>query len=454
MKITVYGTGYVGLVAGACFADAGNEVLAMDVDRERVQQLTRGIIPIYEPGLAEVIQRTLLTGNLRFTHNAEEAVAHGICQFIAVGTPSDFTGKADLGSVWAVVQTIAALRNDYTIIVNKSTVPVGTADRVRVMMQEGLAARGVSVVFDVVSNPEFLKEGRALHDFKRPDRVIIGTDAPRAQAYLRELYAPFCQTTDHWIVMDIRSAELTKYAANAMLATKISFMNEMANIAERVGANIDAVRRGIGSDPRIGEHFIYAGCGYGGSCFGKDLQALSHTAREQGCSADIIEAVEHVNAKQKRKIVEKIMQYYGTVAGKIFAVWGLAFKPETDDMRDAPSQVVIQALLDNGAVIRAYDPKAKEEAQKIFGKQDNVLLEDTPEAVLVGAQALIILTEWECFKQPNFRQMQLMLKTPVIFDGRNLYDPNVLKRLGFIYHSIGRESLACEIAQGVVDEMA
>lgn len=437
MKLTIYGSGYVGLVAAACFAEVGNEVICMDVNAEKIAKLNQGIIPIYEPGLTEVIQTACEKGFLQFTTDVKRAALHGECQFIAVGTPSDHEGKADLKYVFAVAESIARYCNDYTIIINKSTVPIGTADSVRVIIQQGLQARGVEIPFDVVSNPEFLKEGAAIEDFRHPDRVIVGIDNPRAQEKLKKLYAPFCRDENSLMIMDLRSAELTKYAANAMLATKISFMNEMANLAERVGADIEKVRKGIGADVRIGSHFTHPGCGYGGSCFGKDLQALIHTAQMYHSQAVIIQAVEAVNTKQKKRLFEKIEHHYnGDLAGKVFAVWGLAFKPETDDMRDAPSVVAINALLARGAKIQAFDPQAMFEAEKIFGK--TVFFGENAEAVLEGAHALVIFTEWKLFRNPDFRVLKNKLLEPIIFDGRNIYDPILMKELGFTYYGIGR----------------
>lgn len=449
MKLTIYGSGYVGLVAAACFAESGNEVICMDVDREKIAKLNQGIIPIYEPGLASIIQTMREKGSLRFTTDVKAAVEHGECQFIAVGTPSDHEGKADLKYVLAVAESIARHCNNYTIVINKSTVPIGTADQVRAVIQQGLQARGVEIPFDVVSNPEFLKEGAAIDDFCQSDRIILGLDNIRAQEKLKKLYEPFCQNKNSLIIMDPRSAELTKYAANAMLATKISFMNEMANLAECVGADIEKVRKGIGADVRIGHHFTYPGCGYGGSCFGKDLQALIHTAQAYHSGAAIVQAVEAVNAKQKKKLFEKIKHHYeGDLAGKVFAVWGLAFKPETDDMRDAPSVVAIKALLACGATIQAFDPQARGEAAKIFG--DTIFLKETAEAAVEGAHALVIFTEWPLFKNPDFRMLKNKLLAPVIFDGRNIYDPTLMKRLGFTYYGIGRGHTAIAFQKNIL----
>lgn len=439
MKVSVYGSGYVGLVVAACFAEVGNEVVCMDVDPEKIEKLNRGIIPIYEPGLEEIIHKACAMNHLRFTTDVAQTVRHGECQFIAVGTPPDQEGKADLKYVLAVAKSIAQYRNDYTIIINKSTVPLGTADKVRAVLKAGFEERGVDVLYDVVSNPEFLKEGAALEDFRKPDRIVLGIDNSRAENKLKSLYAPFNHNERCLMIMDTRSAELTKYAANAMLATKISFMNEIANLAERVGADVEKVRMGIGADPRIGYHFTHAGCGYGGSCFGKDIQALIHTAQEYQSRAEIIQAVESVNVKQKRRVFEKIEKYYeGNLKGKVFAVWGLAFKPETDDMRDAPSLVVINELLKQGAVIQAFDPEAMLEAKKIFGERSDLVFGQTPEEVLEGAHALIIMTEWRIFRSPDFIMLKQSLLEPVIFDGRNIYDPIMLDKMGFNYFGIGR----------------
>ena len=438
MNITVYGSGYVGLVAAACFAKVGNHVVCMDIDAKRIADLNQGIIPIYEPGLTEMVLEGVKQRTLQFTTDVKTAVLHGECQFIAVGTPPDEDGKADLKYVMSVAHNISLYREDYTIIINKSTVPIGTADRVSGALRQGFEKRQKAITFDVVSNPEFLKEGAAIQDFCFPDRIVLGIGNARVEAKLRRLYQPFCRNENTIMMMDVRSAELTKYAANAMLATKISFMNEMANLAEKVGADIEYVRKGIGSDPRIGMAFTYPGCGYGGSCFGKDIQALIHTAKEHEMDISIIEAVEKVNANQKNLIVDKIEDYFqGNIEGKVFAVWGLAFKPETDDMRDAPSVVAIHALRSKGAKIQAYDPKATMEAKKILG-DENIRYGHSPEEVLHNAHALIIFTEWSQFKQPNFREMRTKLLAPVIFDGRNIYDLHMMKTLGFTYFGIGR----------------
>lgn len=439
MKITVFGSGYVGLVLAACLAEVGNEVICMDVDFEKIQQLQQGKIPIYEPGLDKVVQSVLASGHLKLTTHARAAVLHGECLFIAVGTPPDEEGKADLKFVLDVARAIGENIHNYTIIINKSTVPIGTVDKVRETVQAQLQLRNKNIDFDVVSNPEFLKEGAALKDFKEPDRIILGMDNKRAEPTLRNLYAPFSQQAPI-LVMDSRSAELTKYAANALLATKISFMNEMANLAEKVGADIESVRVGLGTDPRIGPHFTYPGCGFGGSCFGKDIQALIHTSQDYQSETHIVKAVSDVNHKQKMRLFNKINDYfYGKLADRVFAVWGLAFKPETDDIRDAPSLVLLQALLEKGAKIQAYDPQAMKETQKFFGtKQNNIVFGSCPEEVLEGASALVILTEWSTFKNPDFAGIKQKLQRPLIFDGRNIFEPQTMVELGFIYYGIGR----------------
>ena len=441
MKITIFGTGYVGLVTGACLAEVGNHVLCVDVDETKIENLKCGIIPIYEPGLDEIVKRNLAAGTLEFTTEAAAGVAHGLFQFIAVGTPPDEDGSADLQHVKAVARTIGQHITDYRIIVNKSTVPVGTADVVRATVHEQLALRQAEIAFDVVSNPEFLKEGAAVDDFMKPDRIVIGTDDPRTTELLRVLYEPFNRSHGRLVEMDVRSAELTKYAANAMLATKISFMNEIANLAERLGADVEKVRVGIGSDPRIGYHFIYPGCGYGGSCFPKDVKALERTAREIGYRAELLTAVESVNDRQKTALFEKIRQHFGTgLSGRTFALWGLAFKPKTDDMRDAPSRVLMEALWAAGAKVRAHDPEAMKECRRIYGERSDLVLCDKPEQVLEGADALVVVTEWNVFRSPDFDLIKARLKSPVVFDGRNLYDPERMKRAGFMHYGIGRGS--------------
>ena len=439
MKITVFGSGYVGLVTGACLADVGNQVMCMDVDQSKIERLKQGIIPIYEPGLEEMVKDNMAAGRLHFTTDVQEAVDFGLFQFIAVGTPPDEDGSADLRYVLAVAKSVAEHMDDYKIIVDKSTVPVGTADKVKQAVTEVLAGRGEPIEFDVVSNPEFLKEGSALDDFMKPDRIIIGTDNPRTAELLKALYAPFNRSRERVITMDIRSAELTKYAANAMLATKISFMNELANLAERLGADIEQVRHGIGSDSRIGYSFIYPGCGYGGSCFPKDVKALERTAKEMGYHAELLNAVENVNDRQKHRLFEKISAHYpGGIKGKTFALWGLAFKPNTDDMREAPSRVLLEALIEAGAAVKAYDPEAMSEAQRIYGNKDGLIYCDDQNDTLDNADALVIVTEWKQFRSPDFEQLSGQLKDKVIFDGRNMYEPKFVKHAGLQYYAIGR----------------
>jgi len=439
MRITIFGSGYVGLVTGACLADAGNHVVCIDVDPDKIERLNRGEVPIHEPGLEDVIRRNQAKGRLTFTLDAAAGVAQGLFQIIAVGTPPGEDGSADLSHVVAVARSIAEHMTDYKVVITKSTVPVGTADTVRATLTAALAARDVALEFDVVSNPEFLKEGAAINDFMRPDRVIVGTDNPRVTELVRALYEPFTRNHDRLIVMDIRSAELTKYAANAMLATKISFMNEMANLAERFGADIERVRVGIGSDPRIGYGFIYPGAGYGGSCFPKDVKALERSGRAAGYEPKILAAVETVNAQQKTVLFSKIKAHFkGQLRGRTIAVWGLAFKPNTDDMREAPSRVLIEALLGAGAAVRAYDPVAMPEARRLFGDRPGLLLSANMEDALAGADALAIVTEWQEFRSPDFDGIKAALKQPAIFDGRNLYDPALMKRFGIVYYGIGR----------------
>lgn len=440
MKVSIFGTGYVGLVTGACLADVGHQVMCVDIDAEKIERLKQGIIPIYEPGLEAIVKETVSNGHLHFTTSAEEGAAFGELQFIAVGTPPDEDGSADLQYVLKVADSIGRHMTGNRIVIDKSTVPVGTAEKVKARIQAALDARGVDFEFNVASNPEFLKEGAAVADCMRPDRIIIGTDSPAVEMALRELYAPMNRNHDRIIIMDVRSAELTKYAANAMLATKISFMNEVANIAERLGADIEKVRNGIGSDPRIGYHFIYPGCGYGGSCFPKDVQALARTAAEVGYEASLLGVVEEINGRQKQRLFKLICDHFGGVNkldGRTFALWGLAFKPNTDDMRDAPSRVLMEALWSAGARVQAYDPEAMEETQHIYGHRDDLVLMGTKEAVLKGADALIICTEWKTFRIPDFESLA-MLKNPVVFDGRNLYDPEQMKQKKWIYYGIGR----------------
>ncbi|MCP4289372.1 MAG: UDP-glucose/GDP-mannose dehydrogenase family protein [Gammaproteobacteria bacterium] len=442
MKVTIFGSGYVGLVSGACLADVGNEVVCVDIDHDKIERLKRGEVPIYEPGLDQLVRSNQAAGRLSFTTDVAEGVEHGLFQFIAVGTPPDEDGSADLQYVLAVAASIGEQMSSYKVIIDKSTVPVGTADKVRARISEVLEARGQSTLeFDIVSNPEFLKEGDAIDDFMKPDRIIVGTDNPRTTELLRALYAPFNRNHERVISMDIRSAELTKYAANAMLATKISFMNELANIAERVGADIEQVRVGIGSDPRIGYNFIYPGIGYGGSCFPKDVRALERSARELGYQARILGAVEQVNGLQKEVLFEKIDRHFdGDLKGKVIALWGLAFKPNTDDMREAPSRVLMEALWEAGARVQAYDPEAMDETVRIYPSREDLLLCDSPEAALEKADVLAVATEWKVFRSPNFDMIAAALSSPVIFDGRNIYDPHYLKGRGFVYYGIGRDS--------------
>ena len=440
MKVTVFGTGYVGLVQGAVLADVGHQVLCVDVDAAKVAALQAGQIPIHEPGLDKLVTSNHANGHLRFTTDAAEGVRHSEVVFLAVGTPPDEDGSADLQYVLAVARTIAQHMTGPRIVINKSTVPVGTADKVRTVIAEGLAARGVDYAFDVVSNPEFLKEGAAVADCQRPDRIIIGTSNPTSEAKLRELYAPFNRNHDRIVVMDVRSAELTKYAANAMLATKISFMNEIANLAERLGANVEAVRRGIGSDPRIGYHFIYPGVGYGGSCFPKDVKALVHTAQDAGFDPLLLNAVEARNEAQRNVLFARISAFYGgNVRGKTVAVWGLAFKPNTDDMREAPSRNLLESLWAAGATVQAYDPVAMQEARRIYGERADLVLVDSLDAALQGADCLAIVTEWQLFRAPDFEHIASSLKDKMVFDGRNLYDPQLVASYGLGYVSIGRQ---------------
>ena len=443
MKVTVFGTGYVGLVQGTILADVGHDVVCVDVDAAKVAALQAGHIPIHEPGLAPLVQANQAAGRLHFTTDAAEGVAHGELIFLAVGTPPDEDGSADLQYVLAVARTIATHMAEPKTIVNKSTVPVGTADKVADAVRSTLAARGASIAFEVVSNPEFLKEGAAVADSKRPDRIVIGTSSPAAEQQLRELYAPFNRNHDRIVMMDVKSAELTKYAANAMLATKISFINEIANLAERLGADIEAVRRGIGSDPRIGYQFIYPGVGYGGSCFPKDVKALIHTAQSVDFSPEVLLAVERRNDAQRQVLAERILAHYGGhLRGKTIAVWGLAFKPETDDMREAPSRNLLQALWAAGAQVRAHDPVAMDEARRIFGERPDLTLCASPEEALQGADALAIVTEWKIFRVPDFALMARALKDRIVFDGRNLYDPAAVARHHLAYVSIGRPARA------------
>jgi UDPglucose 6-dehydrogenase len=439
MRVTIFGSGYVGLVTGACLADAGNHVVCVDVDAGKIERLKSGEIPIHEPGLDALIKRNAEAGRIEFTTDAVRGVAHGLFQLIAVGTPAGEDGSADLRYVLAVARTIGMHLNRYGIVVTKSTVPVGTADKVREELARTLSERGVKVEFDVVSNPEFLKEGAAIADFMKPDRVVVGTDNPRTTELMRALYEPFIRNHDRLIVMDIRSSELTKYAANAMLATKISFMNELANIAERVGADIEKVRVGIGSDPRIGYSFIYPGTGYGGSCFPKDVQALIRSAHEAGHEPQILDAVEAVNSRQKEVLFHKMQRHFGgSLRGRTFALWGLAFKPNTDDMREAPAVTLIELLLQDGASVRAYDPVAAPEAQRLFAGRAGFTVAKNAYDAAQGADALAIVTEWQEFRSPDFERLGQILKAPLIFDGRNLYDPATLGRFGLTYYAVGR----------------
>ncbi|MEE2024483.1 UDP-glucose dehydrogenase family protein [Alkalimonas mucilaginosa] len=439
MKVTVFGIGYVGLVQAAVMAEVGHDVVCVDVDQTKVDNLKKGIIPIYEPGLTPLVEEHYASGRLQFTTDAKEAVAHGDVQFIAVGTPPDEDGSADLKYVLAVAETIATYMSEPKVIITKSTVPVGTADKVTAKVQQTLQSLNKSLAFDVVSNPEFLKEGAAVNDCMRPDRIVVGTFNERPVDLMRELYEPFNRNHDKMVFMDVRSAELTKYAANCMLATKISFMNEMANLAELLGADIEHVRKGIGSDPRIGYHFIYPGCGYGGSCFPKDVQALIRTSEGEQYQPKILQAVEAVNNQQKYKLPNLVKRHFGEqLAGKTFALWGLSFKPNTDDMREASSRVLIDELTAAGATIKAFDPEAMEETQRIYGVRDDLELVGTKEAALKGADALIICTEWKQFRAPDFDVIKQQLKQAVLFDGRNMFEPQRLSKKGFIYYAIGR----------------
>ncbi len=438
MKVTIYGSGYVGLVTGACLAQMGIDVLCVDIDADKINRLQQGDIPIYEPGLEKMVRENTAAGRLKFTLSAEEGAQHGLFQFIAVGTPPDEDGSADLSYVLAVARSIANHMSEYRIVVDKSTVPVGTADKVRAAIQTILDQRGSGLEFDVVSNPEFLKEGAAINDFMKPDRIVIGTDNPRTTELMRELYAPFNRNHDRLVAMDIRSAELTKYAANAMLATKISFMNELSNMAEILGADIEKVRVGIGSDPRIGYSFIYPGCGYGGSCFPKDVQALERTAAEIGYRAELLAAVEAVNERQKERLFQKLQQHFGDLRGKTIALWGLAFKPNTDDMRAASSRTLMEALWQSGANVQAYDPVAQEECERIYGPRTDLSLCASAEAALDGADALAIVTEWQEFRSLDTGLVKSKLSHPVVVDGRNLYDPELMAQQGITYYAIGR----------------
>ena len=443
MRVCIFGIGYVGLVTGTCLAEVGHDVVCVDIDAAKVQGLDNGVIPIYEPGLTPMVQANHAAGRLRFSTDAADGIAHGDVLIIAVGTPPDGDGSADLQYVLAVARTIGRNLAKPAVIVDKSTVPVGTADKVRAAIADALAERGIEIPFDVVSNPEFLKEGAAVEDCMRPDRIVIGADNAAAIATLRRLYAPFNRNRDRIVVMDVRSAELTKYAANAMLATKISFMNEIATIAEQVGADVEMVRKGIGSDPRIGWHFIYPGAGYGGSCFPKDVQALARTAQQHGVQPRLLDAVEAVNDAQKGHLFALMQRHYDVgedegLRGKTIAVWGLAFKPNTDDMREASSRRLIQQLWDAGARVRAYDPEAMDEARRIFGERPDLVLCESAADALEGADALVVVTEWKQFRSPDFARLKAALADGVLFDGRNLYDPDEVEDAGLAYYGIGR----------------
>lgn len=439
MDVTIYGSGYVGLVTAACLAQVGNNVLCVDIDENRIKQLNQCIVPIHEPGLQELIQSNLEAARIEFTLDAEQGIEHGLFQFIAVGTPPDEDGSADLQHVLTVAKTIGQSINDYKIVVNKSTVPVGTAKKVSDTLQTELDVRNNNVEFDVVSNPEFLKEGAAIEDFMKPDRIIVGVENPRTAELMRALYAPFNRSHDRVQLMDLASAELTKYAANAMLATKISFMNELANIAEQLGADIEQVRLGIGSDPRIGYQFIYPGCGYGGSCFPKDVKALKHTAKSVGYTPTLISAVDTVNQNQKQLLFKKISEYFnGGLKDKVIALWGLAFKPNTDDMREASSRELMEALWEAGAKIQAYDPVALDECKRIYGDHPQLTICTSANDALNSADVLAIVTEWNEFRSPDFTMIKNSLTDSTIFDGRNLYEPSLMRQLGFKYYAIGR----------------
>ncbi|WP_243039100.1 UDP-glucose dehydrogenase family protein [Dyella sedimenti] len=439
MKITVVGTGYVGLVTGACLAEMGNDVLCLDVNPEKIRILQEGGVPIHEPGLDKVITSNVAAGRLHFTTDIDKAVAYGVAQFIAVGTPPDEDGSADLQYVLEAARNIGRRMTEYKLVIDKSTVPVGTADKVQATIAEELAKRDVQIEYSVVSNPEFLKEGSAIEDFMKPDRIVVGANDAHSIRLMKSLYAPFQRNHDKLVIMDVRSAELTKYAANAMLATRISFMNELALLAEKLGADIELVRQGIGSDPRIGYHFLYAGCGYGGSCFPKDVKALIKSGEDAGQGLKVLKAVEEANDAQKRALTQKICRRFGAdLSGRHFALWGLAFKPNTDDMREATSRVLIAELLARGATVSAYDPVAADEARRIYGDTSGLQLAARADETLKDADALVIVTEWKEFRSPDFTQLKTLLKAPVIFDGRNLYDPQEVSKHGIEYHSIGR----------------
>ena len=438
MHISVFGTGYVGLVAGACLADVGHQVTCMDVNAERIAQLNAGEVPIFEPGLSNIVAHNVDAGRLSFTTDAEQAVCDGELVFIAVGTPPDEDGSADLRYVLDVARTIGQHMNDYKLVIDKSTVPVGTAEKVHAAISETLAARGVDVPFDVCSNPEFMKEGAAIEDFTRGARIIVGTESERVKERMHECYAPYNRNHEKLMFMSVRAAELTKYAANAMLATKISFMNEMANLAERLDVDIEDVRRGIGSDPRIGYHFIYPGCGYGGSCFPKDVQALERIARQLGYTPALLSAVETVNLQQKQTLFTKLQTSLGNVAGKTIAVWGLAFKPNTDDMREAPSRTLMEALWQAGAKVQAFDPEAMAECRRIYGERDDLLLAGDRIQAVKGADALVICTEWKAFRSVDLEWLASQLNDKLVVDGRNLFTPSAAEAAGLRYLGVGR----------------
>lgn len=440
MKVSIFGTGYVGLVTGSCLAHSGHHVTCVDIDEDKVKRLTAGEIPIFEPGLENVVKQSVKEGRLQFTTSAKQAVDYAEMIFIAVGTPPDEDGAADLRYVLQVAQSVGEHMQDYRLVVNKSTVPVGSADRVKAKIAETLAARGASIPYDVASNPEFLKEGAAVSDFMKPDRIVVGAESDRVKKLMRELYAPFNRNHEKLMFMDVRSAELTKYAANAMLATKISFMNELSRISEKLGADIELVRRGIGSDPRIGYSFIYPGCGYGGSCFPKDVKALVRTANSIDEPAELLTAVESVNDSQKMVLVNKLREHFsGNLKGKTIAVWGLAFKPNTDDMREAPSRVVMEHLWEAGAKVRAYDPEAMKETKRIYGDREDLQLVNNEYDALNGADALVVCTEWSAFRSPDWAKAATLLKNKVVFDGRNLYEPDLMAEKGYTHYAIGRQ---------------
>ena len=443
MKITIFGSGYVGLVTGACLADMGHNVMCIDLNQDKIDTLNRGETPIFEPGLERKLQYNLKGNRLHFTTDAKQGIKHANVIYIAVGTPPDEDGSADLSAVLAVAKTIAANMQEHKTIVNKSTVPVGTADLVREHVQKTLDGRDSDLLFDIASNPEFLKEGNAIKDFETPDRIVIGIDNPETALVMRDIYYPFTRKNDRIIEMDLRSAELTKYAANAMLATKISFMNEIANIAESLGADIEKIRVGIGSDNRIGYDFIYPGVGYGGSCFPKDVKALSRIAKKAGIHAELINSVESVNSNQKSVLVRKIKDHFGNdLKGKVFALWGLAFKPNTDDMREAPSRIIMEALWQSGAIVQTYDPQAMKECRRIYGERDDLIYMDNALDALKGADALIVVTEWKEFRAVDAQDLSERMASPVIFDGRNVYNPERMQDLGITYYSIGRRVIA------------